>query len=261
MKMSKTIIPALAMLVVSAVMLTTASLAWFAMNNQVSATNMSVNIKSDSMFLYIAAAPDDTTEYRSQDVITNGGTSANGIPIGYESTGSTENKVYLTDIYPSAYDRETIDTLDALNTPSNWYTASALAPGASAIDNTTKEALGDFKGYVVRYKYYLTLSEGSNSISKLAITDFELSMKVGGENKVLPVKVVIASDAGIEELKYGSTGTSQNFNLLSQTLVENEVACFYLFVYYDGNEDSVYTNNIDNIDSASISFKVSVPNN
>ena len=56
--MKKTILPALAMLIVAAVMLSTASYAWFAMSNTATASDMKVNIKTDSSFLMISNVKD-----------------------------------------------------------------------------------------------------------------------------------------------------------------------------------------------------------
>lgn len=52
MKMKK-LIPALAMLLVSAILLGTSTYAWFSMNTEVSATGMQITAKSDSTFLVI----------------------------------------------------------------------------------------------------------------------------------------------------------------------------------------------------------------
>ena len=254
MKMSKTILPALAMLIVSAVMLSTASFAWFAMNSSVEANGMEVNVKSDSMYLYIAAAEDDTTELTSTQVINNGGVSDAGIPLDYVTDEG--NKVYLTDLYPAAIEAG-VNTLAALNTPGSWYTASATSPDASTMDTNSKKNLTSFGNYVVRYKYYLTLAEGSNPVSDLRITNFNLAVANG--KSVLPVKVVIASAAGIEQLDTSDNGNGTSFNLLSTPLEENAVACFYVFVYYDGNETTVNTNNLDNIAAAEITFRVGIP--
>lgn len=255
MKMSKTILPALTMLLVSAIMLSTASFAWFAMNSSVEANGMQVSVKSDSMYLYIAAAEDDTTELTSGEIINNGGTSDAGIPLDYVTDEG--NKVYLTDLYPAAIE-ENVTTLAALKLPGNWYTASAQSPNASTIDANSKKNLTSFGNYVVRYKYYLTLAEGSNPVSDLRITNFNLAI-ANGTGSDLPVKVVIASAAGVKQFDSSDNGDVTSFNLLNAPLEENAVACFYVFVYYDGNESTVNTNNLDNIANAEITFRVGIP--
>lgn len=53
MKKFKKLIPALCMLLVSAVMLGSTTFAWFSMNNTVTATGMTVTANSDELFLVI----------------------------------------------------------------------------------------------------------------------------------------------------------------------------------------------------------------
>ena len=53
-KTQRKLIPAVAMLLISAIMLSTSSFAWFSMNSKVSATNMSITAKADNPFLQIS---------------------------------------------------------------------------------------------------------------------------------------------------------------------------------------------------------------
>ena len=53
MKLSKKLIPAIGMLMLSAVMLATSSFAWFSMNESVTATGMSVSAKAEQVYLQI----------------------------------------------------------------------------------------------------------------------------------------------------------------------------------------------------------------
>ena len=66
MKLTRKLIPAFIMLLVSAVLMSTASFAWFAMNTEVSATGMAVKAKADSIFLEISGPNDKTGEGESQ---------------------------------------------------------------------------------------------------------------------------------------------------------------------------------------------------
>ena len=58
MKMTRKLIPAFVMLIVSAIMLSTASFAWFATNRTVSANNMSVTANANTKYLHISTQPD-----------------------------------------------------------------------------------------------------------------------------------------------------------------------------------------------------------
>ena len=271
MKMSKTIIPALAMLVVSAVMLTTASLAWFAMSERVTANGMTVNIKSDSRYLLILPVSGDnraTEEYTAQDVQQYGSTSATGVAIG------------STDVYPSAYyndilmgknaegERDKKVTLGSqLKDASYWYTATAASPEESAMiqgsDITLKDVFEDvnnankgetaFDGYVVRYRYYVVLAAGSNAMQTLRIESLTITDATNADGEILdPVRVVVACGDQMEEFtqtKAGAIDLTGTNNLTDTTALE---ICIY--VYYDGNDDSVTTNDVASLSSANIEF-------
>ena len=60
MKMTRKLIPALVMLLVSAIMLSTASFAWFASNDKVTATDMTVTANSAQQFLQISSTSNGT---------------------------------------------------------------------------------------------------------------------------------------------------------------------------------------------------------
>lgn len=272
MKMSKTIIPALAMLVVSAVMLTTASFAWFAMSEKVTANGMTVNIKSDSRYLLILPVSGDnraTEEYTAQYVQEYGSTSATGVAIG------------STDVYPSAYynnilmgknaegERDKKVTLGSqLKDASYWYTATAASPDASAMiqgsDITLKDVFEDvnnenkgetaFDGYVVRYRYYVVLAAGSNAMQELIIENLQISKASEADGTILdPVRVVVACGDQMEEFTQTKSGqidlTGDDNSLTDTTALE---ICIY--VYYNGNDDSVTTNDVASLASAKIEF-------
>ena len=61
MKKMRRMIPALCMLLVSAIMLSTASYAWFTMNEAVTATGMQVTAKAGDIFLEIKGTTDCET--------------------------------------------------------------------------------------------------------------------------------------------------------------------------------------------------------
>ena len=85
MKKMRRLIPAIAMLLVSAVMLSTASFAWFTMNESVTATGMQVKAKASGNLLIseskMTAADQDITV-----ALTNRGTHTDIIPVTYTTT-------------------------------------------------------------------------------------------------------------------------------------------------------------------------------
>lgn len=242
MKISKTLLPALVMLLVSAVMLSTASFAWFAMQDTVDATGMNVSVKSDSLYLYIQAAAAEGDAPAASVIVEGNKKSDDGKALGGNDS-----------IKPAAIETGK-NSLEDLLKPGSWYTARSADPGESTISgNKTYLTTGNFGEYVVTYKFYVTIAQGSQDISALKITNFSLT---GDDGKDLPVKVVIASEAGSEEFDSKKTAGAGNLLASNDTLTVGEVVSFYVFVYYDGNDKSVFTNNLAKISQANISFSV-----
>lgn len=81
MKLSRRLIPAFAMLLVSAVLMSTASFAWFSMNSEVTATDINVTAKAPASLLISS----DNTEgsYGSTITLTPVGGTLNIVPVAY----------------------------------------------------------------------------------------------------------------------------------------------------------------------------------
>ena len=273
MKMSKKILPALAMLIVSAIMLSTASFAWFALSEQVEADGMSVSIKSDSLYLLIAAVNEET--------IAEGFTAENTVLTAqqlqaYKSgtsgpkVGSTYAEGYAigaTNVYPSAYYKDGFtgngtgivdDGLD-LKTPGMWYTATAENADASAMKTGTDTPLTAFDGYVVRYRYYVTLDVGSQAMDTLRVSSLTITDPINNDGtKLDPVRVVVACGEEMEEFKTNGTGTvdlTGDADLTATSALE-----IVIYVYYDGNDPSVTTNGVAALSTADIAFKLIAEN-
>jgi hypothetical protein len=119
MKATKKIIPALVMLLVSAVLLSTASYAWFSMNTTVTATGMSVTATVSSNLLIAGDELDSTTiKAESAFITTYNGSSITGIlePVStvngkdyFYTTNAKADGDAIADAYV-AYDVEAFNT-------------------------------------------------------------------------------------------------------------------------------------------------------
>ncbi len=241
MKTSKKIIPALVMLLVSAVMMATASFAWFAMNQSVDANGMSVNIKSDSIYLLISS--DKTTV---EEIQTQNQTVASGV-----TTDSL-------DLYPTAHKADA--TAAEIATVGNWYTKAADSVSSSA-STKAEVPLTTFENYVVRYNYYLTLAEGSNDATNLKITEFTIaasgdSAATGDALTVAPVRAILV--CGTKVIELNSLTDVAALDPLAATVTDDAVTTVTVYLYYDGNDAAVYTNNIINLEDVDFDFKLGV---
>ena len=262
--MKKTILPALAMLIVAAVMLSTASYAWFAISSNVTAEGMNVTIKSESEYLLIMPvaldfeAPEaDTQEY--QNVLTQIRTTNK-----YTATGTTTDS---TDIYPAAHEADL--TAADFATIGNWYTALGAKASESTIKENSKTVLTTYDKYVVRYKYLVSMAQGSTAKTGLWINSVDITSKDGlTQNQTInPVKVVVVCGDKFYECGYSNDGVKTPLpgggqaGLFTGAINENVFYEIDVYVYYDGNHKDVFTDNFVNIDSAmiSVSFTTTDP--
>lgn len=244
MKLSRKIIPALAMLVMSAIMLTTASFAWFATNADVNANDMSVNIKADSMYLLIASSTTEMSATQVQQLNTTA------------TAGQTASKL---DLKPTAHG----DGLNGstIGTVSNWYTKVADNKTASTASGEGTD-LTTFENYVAIYDFYVTLANGSPDAENLVLTEYSIQASVdsaaSGTNQTLaPARVIIACGDNMHEYK-GSDATQTGLNAaLADRVTDDAVVKITVYLYFDGEDTTVYSDNIINLEDFDFNFKLS----
>ena len=151
MKKFRKLIPALCMLLVSALFVGTSTYAWFSMNKTVTATDMKVTAKSNSTYLLIG---DDENAPTIQAAKTT-----------TVKASAPDN----TTLYPTFYGDGTTDlSMGEATQVGKWYTANSTAYD-NATTNTENAKLvndGELGDYVAEYKVWLTLSKDSDPVSK-----------------------------------------------------------------------------------------------
>lgn len=234
MKKMRKLIPALCMLLLSATMLTTSTFAWFSMNKEVRATGMQITAKSDSIYLLISSAKKTASEIQTENAITTALTIT-----------SEDSKVY-----PSAH--KAITNISEAATATNWYYDIAVDSSASTGKGTQTELSStNFSQYVLHKTVYMTVAKGSNPATniKVSASITSNSTATGGSATLAPVKVLVGVGANIVELD--STTTSSD-TVLVASLDDASVETVEIYIYYNGADAAVYTNNIANLDGANI---------
>ena len=245
------LLSAVGMLTVSAAMLVSSTFAWFSLNKNVTATSMTVTAKSSSVYLLIG----DETESTVSAIQTGNATEKAGVA------------PTTTQIYPSAYkDNATLSYTNQMSAsadfadPTKWYRATAASAGASTAKTGTLVALDSttFGQYVIHYQYNLTLAVGSEPASDLVVTNYTPAMtnvKTGTAETMQAVKVVVCGPNGYCEL---ATTDSSNATVLANTVTDSAVTTVDVYVYYDGNDSTVFTNNIANLEGANFTIEFGV---
>jgi hypothetical protein len=265
MKTSKKIIPALAMLLVSAVMLATSSFAWFAMSTSVSANGMSVDIQSDSVYLLIAGDTGLKAYDTAHDDFTLG-TSTVTPAIVQEinklgDTGYTINDDFK--LLPTAQE----NTITAANvaTPAQWYTMTAKDAGTSTGKDGSKINLTDLSGYVVKYTFYVTMAKGSTQASNLCLgsatfTASTDSAATGSDQTIAPIRATVVCNNKMVQVTNTTTPEQLKTaaNVFATTVTDESLLTFDVYIWYDGNNGSVYTNNVPNLEDVDFTFTLCV---
>lgn len=161
MKLSRKLIPAFAMLLVSAIMLTTASYAWFSINNKVTAKGMTVKTTAaDSVLIAESAlsttAQEDANKFTTD--LTVEGLTGTLSPV---STIDGENFFFI--------DGKNVDA--AGNAKTDSYSAYALEAFKTAYSNTAADAAG-----YVDYVFQVKATNASGETPKdLVVTAIDLT--------------------------------------------------------------------------------------
>ena len=216
MKLTKRLIPAFAMLLVSAVLMSTASFAWFSMNTTVTAKGMQVTAKTDAIFLEINGA-NDGADYKT---------------IG---TSNVDEK-----LYPAAHENFT-DVAD-VNTPGNWYYMYSDDPqaweGVTTGENGGKTPLTAFTNYVAVTTFSVKLNENSvETAYDLYVSAIDIPANSG-------ISVVIVGENGYQEFTSRVDEITFDANNVISDTVTQTAQTITVYIYFNGNNENVYSNNI-----------------
>lgn len=261
---TRKLLPAFAMLAVSAVTLSTSTYAWFSMNKAVNVTGMQIDVKTNNTYLLINTGDNDTAdEIQAANVktvpLTVSDVEATMFPASPALT--SEEAAYLTTSGKVVGTDATITTAGVVvdNTAkaaavTNWFTANALAPGAATIDATTARQLSSFNGYVIRKTAYITVADGSNPANNLSVTP-TITQKTGGTD-ITAVKVLVCTDdGGFAVLSSANNGSAVDIKGTNTAVSDSTVRTVNIYIYYDGDETPVYTNNMANLKGATIGLQ------
>ena len=215
MKKFRKLIPALCMLLVSALFVGTSTYAWFSMNTKVTATDMKVTAKSNANYLLIDTKDNSTSKETS--AITK------------------ETNAAAATVYPCAYTATEIES-DADNTnkidAKTWYTANNKNG-----DNATNAVLGRKTialgngDYMQKSEFWLTLSKDSEPANNKTLSiAFE---KVAGDDAISTAVFVGDAQEPILLNETAKQGTA-TVSLTSATSVKVTV-----YTYIDGTSTNV----------------------
>ena len=259
------------LLLVAAVMLGTSTFAWFSMNTSVAVTGMQVVAKSDNTYLLIS----NTNSTASAIQAENGGSGYTTVDFAIADEDakvfpsrpalSAAEAAYLsvaaghykTDGSLITTAGQQVDSAAKAVTVTNWYTANAQTVDASTINAASAKQLASFDDYVIHETVYLTVAEGANPAHSLTVTPTFTQKGVGSDLSAAKVLVVTGTNYVI--LSSSDNGTAVSLHDVSdQTITNSTVVTVDMYIYYDGEDSNVYTNNAAELTGATIQLAFDV---
>lgn len=237
MKKFKKLIPALCLLLLSAVLLGGTTFAWFSMNNKVTANNMEVTAKSNTQFLVISAS--------------------NTLGTSIETTVATPTGGIEGKVYPCA--KATADKLPTATgiAVGDWYTANskvlddAGAVGTTNFANAKKIETSELGNYHLTYTFYIGLADGSEEYN--GDVTFKATTFSGTANGVTAMITY-----GDDTTELGQiTAQDGTVTKTGATLKENTAVKITVILYIDGNNANVKSSNLSAI-TGNLSLQVSI---
>lgn len=235
-KNARKLIPAVAMLLVSATMLSTASFAWFSMNNEVSATGMQVNVNAPASLLISNTGADsgfqNTINVNETAAKTLGhASSTNGMTLFAAATDEVEQDGTITpdstlievdngETYEGAYMDGTVGYVDYVF----WLATSGSEDVEVAIDETTTK---------------FTTTSGNSAL--LPAFRFAVLMGTGADTNPGEVSVPQVDSEDANNVWAGVDNTEQAPNAYTSTTY-NDIAAVAQYGYSEG--DSFVANQV-----------------
>lgn len=262
MKKFRKLVPAFAMLLVSATVLASTTFAWFSMNNKVTATGMEVTAKANTQYLIVGQTVDGDGK------VVNAAADKNTVAMlkadGFGTANGTDgSKIYVFPV-SKVTDLESIKdvtgnkivnytgTEDPIKV-GDYFTANspkldAVTGENNGISNVKKvdaaltEVAGKVDGkYFVKYTTYLGLADGSDKIDNKKLTVKLLSENAASAALDNSIRAVVVINGVAKTLSAQDLKTGVDFNItLDNAVKANANVAVSVFLYIDGYAENVH---------------------
>lgn len=244
--LKKQLLAAIAMVLVSAISLGSSTFAWFITNKQVKATVSQISAKSNAAFLNIKYGETAVDSNLTADVATLNSTEL--YPAQWAKHKFENSAPVFTDTNKTAVEE---------GTTYQFETATAKTVDASTMDLTTLRIVGD-PDTAVSSQYAVSntfnVSSKDTDFTNLKVRTATMSIASGDNeefNSALRVLVkcgdnwVLVSSTGIVSSSSATTG------LLAESVTHGKDTAVTMYVFYDGSDSHIRTNNLTNLGKAS----------
>lgn len=247
MKKFRKLVPAFAMLLVSATVLASTTFAWFSMNNKVTATGMEVTAKANTQYLVIAKTAEDITK------TSNPATTVTLPQGGMTVTGGIAGDT--TEVYPVSKNGSTALTGNGVNIAADaWYTANSNqydVSGGSTAANLTNAKTVTFgtADYFRCFEFYIGLTQDSTAdFNGDAVASADKKLKITAsavtglatDNVTSAVKAAVKVGDATQEVLLSPEGTIE---ISSFVLKKDAPVKVQIYLYVDGTDANVKDSN------------------
>lgn len=231
------LLAAIAMVLVASIALGSSTYAWFASNTKVDATGMQVTAQSTQAFLLISNAKSTAEEIQTENKTS------------VELTVTADEAKLM----PAAHETITKAAEAAVN-QNKWYTGFSADPTQVNMNTDTKTILSAFNGYVIHKQVWVTVAKNSTPVKDLSVSATIGSVATG---TITQAKVLVASSEAAAELSSATPTSTTKLTGTTTTITESKVVALDIYIYIDGNDSAVFTNNFNSLDTATISLSFS----
>lgn len=239
MKKFKKLIPALCMLLVSAVLVGTSTYAWFSMQDQVTVSGLKVTAQTDQKYLIIGTG-DNNSVALLQGLPAK--TPAEGDKVDFGMTAEN-SKVKPVEPKTAVTDAQNIATVG------NWQYKYAENANSSTAQAGSEHDLTAFDGYVIVKTVYMTIAKNTPELSDIT-ADVTITASEKATRVILAVTVGTSYKA-VQKFDKTETGRS----LVTGTVTDETLVKVDIYIYVDGEDATIYTNNAANLGTAEIGIK------
>lgn len=228
------LLAAIAMVLVASIALGSSTYAWFASNTKVDATGMQVTAQSTQAFLLISNEKSNAAEIQAENKTS------------VELTVTADEAKLM----PAAHEAIT-KAAEAAVDQNKWYTGFSADPTQVNMNTATKTTLSAFDGYVIHKQVWVTVAKNSTPVKDLSVSATIGSVATG---TITQAKVLVASSDAAAELSSATTTSTTKLTGATTTITDSTVVALDIYIYIDGNDSAVFTNNFNSLDTATISL-------
>ena len=245
--LKKQLVAAIAMVLVAAIALGSATYAWFVSNNKVTGTTTAISAQSNSAYLVIDKKKTDKASKATFSYVDDGATTD-------KTAALYPAQVTADGVWKSAYAAATDDAAEKADTRFTIKSTSATEGSAEA-------AVAE--KYAITHKFYIGTGTYDGEFTDLVVSDISLSAPSNAIANAMRVLVKCGTNwqvwkydaeagKGVQVKTYKTTADAEEeltgqSTVIASSIKKGEDAEVDVYVYYDGADAKIYSDNLDNL--------------